>query len=191
MAKTLIATPLNITTADTAVSTVDITSGIDDTYSVYEFHFYNIHASDDNAELQFQVNPSDDEVGVGTGEFDTSPIVSTFFSAYNLESGGGTPAVAYHGGHDIANAAIFQNIHYNLWNDVNESGMSGSMTLYDPSSTTYVKHFISRVSSDGFAMEADVYMAGYINDTTDITQIRFKISAGTIDAGIIKMFGVS
>jgi len=186
MAKTLISTPLDITTSDTAVSTVDITSGIDDTYSVYEFHFYNIHASDDDAELQFQVNDSGDEGGA----YDESPIVSTFFSAYNNESGG-TPAVAYHDGHDTGNAATFQNIHYNLWNDVNESGMSGSMTLYDPSSTTYVKHFISRVNTDGFAMSSDVHMAGYINDATAITQIRFKISAGTIDAGIIKMFGVS
>jgi|TARA_R110002020_G_scaffold228520_1_gene439279 hypothetical protein len=185
MAKTLISTPLNITTSDTAVSTVDITSGIDDTYSVYEFHFYNIHASDDDAELQFQVNASDG------ADWNDSPLTTTFFSAYHNEDDSGTPALSYHTGHDIANAATFQNIHYNLWNNVNESGMSGSMTLYDPSSTTYVKHFISRVSSDGFAMASDVHMAGYINDTTDITEIRFKISAGTIDAGIIKMFGVS
>ena len=33
---TLLATPLNISVSDTAVSTVDITSGIDSTYDIYE-----------------------------------------------------------------------------------------------------------------------------------------------------------
>jgi len=187
MAKTLISTPLNITTSDTAVSTVDITSGIDDTYSVYEFHFYNIHVSNDDAELMFQVNDSGDEGGA----YDESPLTTTYFFAHHMQDDSSTPNITYHTEYDIANAAIFQNIHHNLWNDVNESGMSGSMTLYDPSSTTYVKHFISRASSNGFYQTTDVHMAGYINDTTDITEIRFKISAGTIDAGIIKMFGVS
>ena len=184
MAKTLLLTPLNITTSDTAVCEVDITSGIDDTYSVYEFHFYNIHASDDDAELQFQVNASDG------ADWNDSPLTTTFFSAYHVESEG-TPALTYHTSQDVANAASFANIHYNLWNDDDESGMSGSMTLYDPSSTTYVKHFTSNVNTNSFDMSSNVHMAGYINDATAITQIRFKISAGTIDAGIIKMFGVS
>ena len=186
MPKTLISTPLNITTSDTAVSTVDITSGIDDTYSVYEFHFYNIHASDDDAELQFQVNASDG------ADWNDSPLTTTFFSAYHNEDDSGTPALSYHTGHDIANAATFQNIHYNLWNNVNESGMSGSMTLYDPSSTTYVKHFMSRTqNAQGDDVSVDVHAAGYINTTSAIDEISFKFDSGNIDAGVIKMYGLA
>ena len=175
---------LSSQTASTSFS-IDFTSGIDGTYNEYLFVFVNIHLATLNAELQFQVNATDG------ADFNDSPITSTFFGAYNDESGG-TPAVAYHGGHDIANAAdTFQNLTYNQKID-NDSSMSGSMTLYDPSSTTYVKHFTARTNGMmSNPSSVDNFAAGYINDTTAIDEIRFQSSSGNIDAGTIYMYGVS
>ena len=166
---------------------VDGTSDVvfDSTYNEYLFQFVNIHLATLNAELQFQVNATDG------ADFNDSPITSTFWGAYGYESGG-TPAIGYFGGHDIANAAdTFQNLTYNQKID-NDSSMSGSMTLYDPSSTTYVKHFTARTNgmmSDPATV--DNLAAGYINDTTAIDEIRFQSSSGNIDAGTIYMYGVS
>jgi len=188
MAKTLISTPLDITTSDTAVTVVDITSGIDDTYSVYEFHFINIHLETLDAELQFQVNATD-----GTG-FNDSYFTTSFFGAYNDESGG-TPDVAYHAGHDIAYAKdTFQNLTYNQGaaSGFDDSSMSGILTLYNPSSTTYVKHFLARTNGMmSNPSSVDNFASGYVHDATAIDEIRFQSSDGDIHAGTIKMFGVS
>ena len=179
---------LSSQTASTS-SSIDFTSGIDGTYNEYLFVFVNIHLATLNAELQFQVNATDG------ADFNDSPITSTFFGAYNDESGG-TPAVAYHGGHDIANAAdTFQNLTYNQGaaSGFDDSSMSGILTLYDPSSTTYVKHFTARTNGMmSNPTSVDNFAAGYINDYQyAIDEIKFQSSSGNIDAGVIKMFGVT
>jgi len=175
---------ISANTASGSPALIDITSGIDGTYNEYLFVFVNIHLGTLNAELQFQVNAA------GDADFDDSPIQSTFWGAYHDESGG-TPAVAYHSGHDLANAAdAFQNLTYNQKIDT-DSSMSGSMTLYDPSSTVYVKHFMARTNGMmSNPASVDNFAAGYINDATAITKIRFQSSDGNIDAGTIYMYGV-
>jgi len=190
MAKTLISTPLNITTSDTAVSTVSITSGIDSTYPVYEFHYVNIHPETDNTEFQFQVETGSDS------DYD-HPMTTTYFQAHNDESSG-TPALAYSGGDDQETSGdgngVFQNIAKEMGggsgND--DEAASGILTLYDPSNTTYVKHFTSTSNCyQGGNTSMQALVAGYINTTTAITRVRFKMSSGNIDAGVIKMYGLA
>tara|TARA_R100001244_G_scaffold131589_1_gene105036 strand:+ start:824 stop:1387 length:564 start_codon:yes stop_codon:yes gene_type:complete len=170
------------------ISFVDGTGGVvfDNTYNEYQFQFVNIHLATLNAELQFQVNATDD----AGGDYDASPMITTIFGAYHNEDDGSAD-IDYFSGHDIANAATFQNLTYNQ--EVNaDSSMSGSMTLYDPSSTTYVKHFTARTNGmGGWGASLDNFVAGYINDTTAIDEIRFKSSDGNIDAGTIYMYGIS
>tara|TARA_Y100000588_G_scaffold387492_1_gene485373 strand:- start:671 stop:1234 length:564 start_codon:yes stop_codon:yes gene_type:complete len=187
MAKTLISTPLNITTSDTAVSTVDITSGIDNTYPVYEFHFVNIHPSG-LYHLTFQVD-------TGTNTSYNQPIQSTRFDAYHTESGS-SATITYQASYDQAiGDQAFQMLADYIGGSTsveNEASASGILTLYDPSNTTYVKHFNARFANAyQEAMAFDHHTAGYINTSTAITRIRFKMSSGNIDAGTIKMFGVS
>jgi hypothetical protein len=182
MALTLISTH-----TASASATLDITSGIDSTYDSYEFHFVNMHPQTQHVNLQFQVNASDDT----GGGFDTSVITSTYFLADHDE--GDTEArVIYNGGYDQAQGAAYQSLFHNLDNEADDS-CSGILTLYDPSSTTYVKHFTSTVQGNhhtsAYSMVA--YAAGYINQTLAIPEISFKMSSGNIDAGTIKMFGVS
>ena len=180
MALTLISTH-----TASASATLDITSGIDSTYDSYEFHFVNMHAATDNVNLTFQVNATDG------ADFNDSPITSTFFSAGHTE-GDTYPGLGYEAWADSAQiSATYTLIGLYFGNQNDESG-SGVMTLYAPSSTTYVKHWTSEiqvVTRDEYSRIG--YSAGYINDATAIDEISFKMSSGNIDAGTIKMFGVS
>jgi hypothetical protein len=186
MALTLISTH----TVDAACGCIDITSGIDSTYDSYEFHMVNMHPAAD-ASLGFQVNAA------GASGFN-EPMTTTFFEAYNQESGATTPAVAYSTGSDQVDGDAAYQIVLRAQESDNDAGASGVLTLYAPSSTTYVKHFTSRGvamhtdgGTDGNAFALDEFAAGYINVTAAIDEISFKFSTGNIDAGTIKMFGVS
>lgn len=178
-AHTLIATA----TASSSAS-LEFTSGIDSTYDVYEFHCVSIHAATDNVNFTFQVNATDG------ADYNDSAITSTFFAAYHNESDSNNN-LAYEADFDQAQGAAYQVLANYFGNENDESG-SGVLTLYAPSSTTFVKHFVSRfqnVTQDDYSR--DNHAAGYINDTTAIDNISFKMSSGSIDSGEIKMYGIA
>ena len=177
MAMTLITT-----NSETNAASSSFTSSIDSTYKLYLFKFYDVNPATDGAEFQFQVNATDG------ADYNDSPITSTFFRAYHYEDGSGT-SLDYQTSHDIANAASYQVIAYDTGNGADESA-SGELYLFNPSNTTYVKHFYSRFSVYGNTdLGYGHYAAGYINDTTAIDDINFKMSSGNMD-GTIKMYGV-
>ena len=189
MALTLISTPLDITTSDTAVSSVAITSGIDDTYDSYEFHFVNMVPSTNASILAFQVD-------TGTNTSYNQQITSSTFEAEHDEGDSGA-ALQYRTNRDQANGTEYQQLgEYIYSNTADESG-SGVLTLYAPSSPTYVKHWASVFNAYGNAVTQVSYHGGYINTATAITRIRFAMvnnamaAQGNIEAGTIKMFGVS
>jgi len=164
-------------------SSLDFTSGIDSTYNEYQFQFVNIHPSE-HQEFCFQVD-------VGTDTDYDQTITSTFFAAAHAEDDGGTPNVFYEGNHDQGQGTSLQHLSSNFQSASNDSSLSGSMTLFDPSSPTYVKHFMATTSyfqQDPAAFVA--HTAGYINTTTAITRIRFAMDSGNIDEGTIYMYGV-
>jgi len=178
MAMTLIATNPD----STDVASVTFNSGIDSTYKLYIFKFININPATDGAEFQFQVNATDG------ADYNDSNITSTFHRSYHYEDDSGA-AWGYQTSHDIANAASYQVIAYDTGNGADESA-SGELYLFNPSNTTYVKHFYSRFSVYGNTdLGYGHYAAGYINDTTAIDDINFKMSSGNMD-GTIKMYGV-
>jgi len=167
-------------------ATLGFTSGIDDTYPVYEFHYVGIHPATDNTEFQFQVETGSDS------DYD-HPMITTYFQAHNDESGG-SPTVAYSTGDDQATAGDTNGVFQTLAKDVGageaDQSTSGILTLYDPSSA-YVKHFISTSNCyQGGDTSVQTFVSGYINITTAITRVQFKMSSGNIDAGTIKMYGV-
>ena len=144
--------------------------------------FTNIHPETADQDFEFQVS-------TGSG-FDQLNITSTFFYAYNPE-GGGTANVIYVAEEDQADAAGYQHLvpHQGY---ATEEGLSGILTLYAPSSTTYVKHFMARINGmlTG-TYSIDNHIAGYINTTSAITQIDFKFNSGQIQGGEIKMYGLA
>ena len=168
-------------------ASVSFTSGIDSTYKEYVFKFYNINPATDQGIFQFQVNATDDP----GGDYDVSLITSTYFRAYHFEDDvtSGGAGVGYVTSLDQAQAAGFQSMTQELGNGSDES-CAGVMHLFSPASTTYVKHFYARISHYLWAdSHMDSYISGYINDTTAIDDIQFKMSTGNFD-GTIKMWGV-
>ena len=127
------------------------------------------------------------------GGYDTSPITSTHFRTYHAENGTGG-SIQYRTGSDQANVAGYQVLQE--WvgatdGSADDNGISGTLTIYDPSSA-YVKHFVATTQSMYDTTSSyNGFTAGYINDTTPIDEINFKMSSGDIDAGTIYMYGVS
>ena len=181
MGKTLISThtPSN-------VSTLDITSGINNTYPVYEFHYYNMHPVTNQVDFMVQFNAHDGSSQL-TGFNET--ITSSFFYSQSGESAGS--GTSYYATMDLAQSTGYCPLNYEVGSDADQS-TSGVFTLYDPSGTTFIKHFLSDSNfsqSDDYAGGA--YVGGYINTTNAITQISFKFDSGNIESGTMKMFGVA
>jgi len=171
------------TATASASATLSFTLGLDNLYDVYEFHYVNIHPATDDTHFQFQVE-------TGTDSDYDHPMTTTYFQAYNAESGG-TPVLAYSGGNDQAQGTAHQKIAKEMGNGSDEAA-SGIMTLYAPSSTTYVKHFTSTSNCyQGGNTSMQAFVAGYINITAAITRVQFKMSSGNIDAGEIKRYGIA
>jgi len=152
-------------------------------YKEYKFFFVDIHPQTDSVNLQ--MNFSTD-----SGSNYNVTKTTTYFRAAHDEANTDT-FLAYSTGADLAQSTTFQRLQNDLGNGADES-CSGSLTLYNPSSTTYVKHFIS-TSNAYFASDytQNVFVAGYANTTSALTNIKFEMSSGNIDDGKILMFGVN
>jgi len=162
-------------------STVTFDSSIDDTYKEYIFKFYDIHPATDN--VDFQINFRD-----GSSAYDATKTTAMFRS-WQLEDGTST-GLEYDDGRDLAQQTGVLQIGYDIGND-NDQSASGYLHLFDPSSTTYVKHFIARCNFTHYQdYQIDQYTAGYCNVTAAIDGVQFSMSSGNIDAGVIKMYGV-
>ena len=162
---------------------LSFTSGIDDTYDSYVFKFYDMHPATDD--VKFQVNFRD-----GGTAYDAVKT-TTFFEAYHSESNDADKDLQYVSAADLAQSTSPQIFGFSLGN-ANDECLSGELTLYNPSSTTFVKHFISTVNFTyytGFCMSE--HIAGYCNVTAAIDGVQFTMSSGNIDSGVIKLYGVS
>ena len=165
-------------------STVEFTSGIDSTYKEYQIHIIQAHCSADNQILQMGFRD-------GSTAYDATKT-TTFFRAFHTENDD-TANVSYSTGRDLAQSTDFKILAYRSSN-ANDAGHSGFLHLFEPSSTTFVKHFVGNMSSiyrSGAPGEYETFVAGYMNTTSAVDAIQFKMSSGNIDAGTIKLYGVS
>jgi len=188
MAKTLISTPLDLAVAGTDVAVVDVTSGIDGTYAAYEFHFVNMVPSTNASILAFQGD-------VGTATSYAQTIMSSTWEVEQDESGT-SGVLQYRTNRDQANGTNYQQLGEYIYDDGDTSG-SGIMTLYAPSNTGYITHWMSVFSAYGNAGVQVSYHAGQFQTTSPITRIRFVMvnnamaAQGDIKAGTIKLYGVT
>ena len=174
------------TTTASSSSTISITSGIDSTYPIYLFKFINIHPGTDtgNNRLTFQGD-------TGTNTNYNQSITSTHFRAYHNEGGSGQ-GVGYRTATDLANATSFQPLGEGVGGGVADESTAGFLHIFDPSSSTFIKHFIARthIYSDNDEC-VNSFVSGYFNTTTALTRFQFKFTYGNIDSGTIKLYGVS
>jgi hypothetical protein len=163
-------------------ASIEFTSGIDSTYPIYKFEFINCHPANDA--VDFTMNLSTD----GGSSYNVAKT-TTYFLAFHFESGGAS-GLSYRTGSDLAQGTGFQTIAHSQSND-NDASWCGEMKLFNPSSTTFVKHFISRVQHTGStAGSYQRFMAGYGNTTNSVDAVRFQMSSGNIDSGTIKLYGI-
>jgi len=167
-------------TASNAAS-IEITSGIDGTYDEYMFVMTDMfpHTNGENMRVTFSTDG-----GTGYGLTKTS----AFFHAQHYESGSGG-SVSYDSSYDSAQSTAAQNLTYSTGGDADQS-YSGIMRLWQPSSTTFQKHFYVRGNhSMADDRSSDVTVVGYINTTTAVDAVKFLFSSGNI-SGTIQMYGI-
>ena len=170
--------------SSSTLSFVDGSSDVvlDNTYKQYLFMYNNIHPATDNANITFQASTD-------SGSNYNTTITSTLFQSYNNESDSG--GIGYNTSNDQAQGTGFQVICQGVGSDNDQCG-SGFLHLFNPSSTTFVKHFIARGSNYFYQdYSEDEISAGYFNTTSAIDAIQFKMSSGNIDSGTITLYGIN
>tara|TARA_R110001592_G_scaffold2190_1_gene13331 strand:+ start:828 stop:1433 length:606 start_codon:yes stop_codon:yes gene_type:complete len=176
---------MNLISTQTASGSANLsfTSGIDSTYKEYVFKYYNMHPATDD--VFFQVNFRD-----GGSAFDATKTTTAFF-AFHAEDDSAQD-LSYKASRDLAQSTAYQPLSLDSIGNDNDQSCSGTLHLFDPSSTTFVKHFMARTNHIAdFDYTFDNYVAGYCNVTTAIDGVDFKMSSGNIDSGVIKLYGIS
>jgi hypothetical protein len=171
--------------SSSTISFVDGSSNVvlDDTYKEYLFTFKNMHPSSDTTDLDFQVSTD------GGSSYGVT-ATTTFFTAEHNESGSFS-LLGYSSARDLAQDTGFQALCIDTGNQ-NDESCSGFLHLFNPSNTTFVKHFISRVNSyHGNDESIEGLGAGYFNTTSAIDAVQFKFDNGNIDAGDICLYGIN
>ena len=154
---------------------------LDSTYPIYLFKWINAHPATDDTILEIQ--------GTTDGSNYNTTATTSFFRASHNEGDTAT-ALGYETSHDEAQTTGFIDIDASIGND-NDQATSGELFLFNPSSTTFVKHFISKSSSSSSGnYEVNTFVGGYFNTTSAITGIQFKQNSGNIDSGTIKLYGL-
>jgi len=167
--------------SSSTLSFVHGTDGVvlDSTYPIYKFEFINMHPAS-STEFQFQTS-----INGGSGYGVT--LTSTYFYAYHTEADNAS-GLTYFAGGDLAQSTSFQRLS-RVHND-NDTSCSGSLTLFNPSSTTFVKHYMSNFNEENQTYSQNPYTAGYFNTTSAINAVQFKMASGNIDSGKIKLYGI-
>ena len=171
--------------SSSTISFVDGTLDVvlDNTYPIYLFHFINMHPATDAVTLQFNLS-----VDSGSN-YNVSKTTTQFRSEH--DEGGSSGTIVYRTGNDLAEGTGSQKLGDDLGND-NDSQQSGYLHLFEPSSTTFVKHFISQSMEYNSANRAtNCYAAGYGNTTSAVDAVQFSMSSGNIDAGDICLYGIN
>jgi hypothetical protein len=168
-----------------SISFVDGNSGVvlDSTYPIYKFELINIHIASDTQKLQFNFSTD-------SGSNYNVTKTTTMFNAFHQESGGSSN-VSYDDGDDLAQSTAFQSVAGTGLGSGNDENLCGEMFLFNPSSTIFVKHYMSRaVQNAAIDYAFDSYSAGYGNTTSAIDGVQFKAGSGNIDSGTIKLYGI-
>ena len=182
---------ITLISSQTASSSASIsfTSGLTSTYKAYKFVFVNCHPATNGVDFEFNLSTD-------SGSNYNVTKTTTIFQAYHTEDGGAS-GLTYQGLDDLAQSTGYQTLTANgdgsgSMSNADDSGVSGSLTIFNPASTTYVKHFISTTDNmvyTGGYMTAS-YVAGYANTTSAINAIQFRMSSGNIDDGKIYLYGI-
>ena len=168
------------------LSFVDGSSSVvlDNTYKEYLFTFNNMHPATNQVYFQFNIS-------VDSGSNYNVAKTTTFFQAYHTENGSDS-GLSYQTSRDLAQGTGSQYLTRQIGNG-NDDNAGGYLHLFNPSSTTFVKHFIATSSNNygGDTYYMNNFIAGYGNTTSAVDAVQFSMSSGNIDAGDICLYGIN
>jgi hypothetical protein len=165
-----------------ASSSISFTTGIDSTYKEYMFIFNNIHPST-TSHLTFQGSTD------GGSSYGVTCTSSSFHTYH--DEGDSVTVLGYKTGADVAQSSSYVPLFTESTGSGNDESYSGTLHIFNPSNTTFIKHFIAsnnNTAPGGYTVNS--YFGGYLNTTSAINAIDFKMSSGNIDDGTIQMFGI-
>ena len=164
-------------------ASISFTSGLDSTYPIYKFEFIDIHpAASSNLSMQASTD--------GGSSYGIS-VTANCARTYSNEAGTLQRAPAYGSGWGLASSTSFQSLSYTTPTEAKNS-ICGTMFLFEPSSTTYYKHFLSHTTQEGDSNYAsEFHISGHYDTATAINAIQFKMNTGNIDTGTIRLFGLA
>ena len=155
---------------------------LDNTYPIYKFEFIDIHPATDNQDIQF--NGSVD----GGSNYNVTKTSSTFQAQH--DEADSEALLQYNTDRDLAQSTSAQRFSLQIGND-NDQSVVGTLHLFNPSSTTFVKHYIATVQgANASNYTQQLFTAGYMNTTSAVNAIQFSFQSGNIDAGQIKLYGI-
>jgi len=174
---------LTLVSSQTASASASLEFSLDDSYDSYIFKYINIQPVSGNNDKRFTLQAS-----TNNGSSYGVTTTTTTFRAYHDENDG-SAGLSYTASHDIAQSTSFFQLSDILIDD-GDCNISGYLQLFNPSSTTFVKHFIARFSGSNDGECISGFGAGYFNTTSNLTNLKFQMDSGNLN-GIIKMYGVS
>lgn len=165
-------------------ASISFTTGIDSTYKEYMFIFNNMHPATND--VYWSVNFSTD----GGSNYNVTKTSTNFTASHN--EAGSVASLGYEDAFDLAQSTNVQwLVSAGGLGNGNDESLSGILHLFDPSNTTFVKHFISNCQwYHNGDYSANTFVAGYCNTTSAVDGVQFTMHSGNIDDGTIQMFGV-
>jgi len=169
---------ISTSTTSSGVSEIDITSGIDNTYTKYLISIMNLHPSNTSGQT-LRVR-----FFTGTGGSQAVDTGSNYRNSMIGFRSDRTSEIS----HGQSGASYFTAFNQQL----GDQSFTSNMFLINPSETTFNKLFHGDFAQvDGSGNIAHGIVACRYMATTAITGLRFYMSSGNIDNAIIKLYGIS
>jgi hypothetical protein len=162
-------------------SSISFTTGIDSTYDIYKFEFSNVQPATDAVKAKFNFSTD------GGSNYNVTKTCTGFYAGHTEADATGGPAFDSGLAQSTSDGFLTAGA---IGSDADES-MNGTFFLFNPSSTTYVKHYTSDTNMYGSNPQSQrFFSAGYGNTTSAINAIIFRFESGNIASGTIKMYGI-
>ena len=156
----------------------------DSTYPVYLIKYINVFSSTgQNIAMNFTID--------GGTNYNAGMVTSAWVTEHS-ENDSDVARTDYSESYDkVGTDQVIFNVNKGGLENASDASASGEMYVFNPSSTTFATHFMSRANSlSEYPGSTDNFVAGYVNSTNAVTGIRWHVvSSGTL-SGTFLLYGL-